>query len=211
MRIPAALLVTVVASAMVVGGCGNDDASDSAAAATASGSTPSASPTPALTLEEEQALWAGRVCRSQDRLAERVGALGQNLAFDLGMDASVLDQLDRQLRVQVLSVASAANDLGAVLVTVPVDPVQANDWLVAFTEAQGRTQDAIDRTTGHLDAMLGAPDLASGLSEGVSAVSAGVEAFEAAQRLVTTAQTATEQAQEEFGPAFQAAPECQRS
>ncbi len=210
MRTPWAPIALGAAAIMALAACGGDDP-EAAATVTPSAVSTASSAAPALTLEEEQALWAGQVCRSRDRLAEQVGSLGQNLAFDLGLDASVLDQLDRQLRLQVLAVASAANDLGAVLVTVPVDPVQANDWLVAFTEAQGRTQESIDRTTGHLDAMLGADDVASGLSEGASALAAGVEAFEAAQQLVTTAQTTTEQAQEEFGPAFEAAPECQQS
>lgn len=205
---PTALLIG--AAALILSGCAGEDDASSDSAVTAQSSV-TASPPPVPTLEEEQALWAGRVCRSQDRLTEQVGALGRNLAFDLGLDASVLDQLDRQLRVQVLSVASAANDLGAVLVTVPVDPVQANDWLLAFTEAQKRTQETVDQTTGHLDAMLGAGDLATGLTEGASALAAGVEAFGAAQELVATAQDASDAARAQFAPAFDAAPECQRS
>lgn len=175
----------------------------------------SASPMPAETvppppsLEEQQVEWAGRVCVARDRLTDRVATLGRNLDFDLGLDGSLLDQLDRQLRLQVLTVASAANDLGAVLVTVPVDPVDANDWLVAFTDAREDLQRAVDVTTGHLDAMTSADGLADGLSEGLAALSSGVEVFEAGKSLVTTAQDTYEQARVEFAPAFAAAPKCQ--
>ena len=171
--------------------------------------TPTETLPPPPSLEELQVEWAGDVCVARDRLTESVTSLGQNLEFDLGLDASVLDQLDRQLRLQVLGVASAANDLGTVLVTVPVDPVDANDWLVSFTAAQEELQGAVDTTTGHLDAMTSADGLADGLTEGLAAVSAGVEAFEAGKALLTTAQDTYEQAQEEFAPAFAAAPQCQ--
>lgn len=159
-------------------------------------------------LEEQQVAWAGEVCSARDRLTQQVTSLGQNLEFDLGLDASVLDQLDRQLRLQVLQVASAANDLGTVLVTAPVDPVDANDWLVSFTDAQQGLQAAVDTTTGHLDAMTSADGIAAGVSEGAAAVSAGVEAFEAGKALVSTARQTYEQAREEFAPAFDAAPQC---
>ncbi len=177
--------------------------------ATVAAPTPASTLPPPPTLEELQVEWAGDVCVARDRLTERVTSLGQNLEFDLGLDASLLDQLDRQLRLQVLGVASAANDLGTVLVTVPVDPVDANDWLVSFTAAQEELQGAVDTTTGHLDAMTSADGLADGLTEGLAAVSAGVEAFEAGKALLATAQDTYEQAQEEFAPAFAAAPQCQ--
>lgn len=204
MLLAAGLLFTVAA-------CSSDDEVSGAEGSASAGSpsAPAESSPAAPSLEEQQIEWAGRVCISRDRLTEQVTSLGQNLEFDLGLDASVLDQLDRQLRLQVLRVGSAANDLGTVLVTAPVDPADANDWLLSFTEAQEDLQSAVDTTTGHLDAMTSADGLADGLSEGLAAVSAGVAAFEAGKALVSTAQDTYEQAREEFAPAFAAAPQCQ--
>ena len=205
MLLAAGLLFTVAA-------CSSDDEVSGAEGSASAGSpsAPAESSPAAPSLEEQQIEWAGRVCISRDRLTEQVTSLGQNLEFDLGLDASVLDQLDRQLRLQVLRVGSAASDLGTVLVTAPVDPADANDWLLSFTEAQEDLQSAVDTTTGHLDAMTSADGLADGLSEGLAAVTAGVAAFEAGKALVSTAQDTYEQAREEFAPAFAAAPQCQR-
>lgn len=208
-----AVVVVVGLIVILVSRSSGDQTPVSAVASTAGTTDVPATPIETLppppSLEELQVEWAGRVCVARDRLTESVTSLGQNLEFDLGLDASVLDQLDRQLRLQVLGVASAANDLGTVLVTVPVDPVDANDWLVSFTEGQEELQAAVDTTTGHLDAMTSADGLADGLSEGLAAVSAGVEAFEAGKALLETAQDTYDQAREEFAPAFAAAPQCQ--
>lgn len=205
------VIVLVGLVVLLVRSSGGEQTPPEALESTATGTAPTPTSTlpPPPTLEELQVAWAGDVCVARDRLTESVTSLGQNLEFDLGLDASLLDQLDRQLRLQVLGVASAANDLGTVLVTVPVDPVDANDWLVSFTAAQEELQGAVDTTTGHLDAMTSADGLADGLTEGLAAVSAGVEAFEAGKALLTTAQDTYEQAQEEFAPAFAAAPQCQ--
>jgi len=204
MLLAAGLLFTVAA-------CSSDDEVSGAEGSASAGSpsAPAESSPAAPSLEEQQIEWAGRVCISRDRLTEQVTSLGLHLEFDLGLDASVLDQLDRQLRLQVLRVGSAASDLGTVLVTAPVDPADANDWLLSFTEAQEDLQSAVDTTTGHLDAMTSADGLADGLSEGLAAVTAGVAAFEAGKALVSTAQDTYEQAREEFAPAFAAAPQCQ--
>lgn len=192
---------------MVLAGCSSEDGGSGSSEASASTSAPSPTPT-RPSLEEQQVTWAGEVCVTRDRLAARVADLGQGLEFDRNLDASLLDQLDRQLRWQVLAVASAANDLGTVLVTAPVDPVQANDWVVEFTERQEALQGAIDRTTGHLDALGTADGLVDGLVEGGAAIGAATDALVAGQELVSTAQRASEEAQREFAPAFAAAPEC---
>lgn len=199
--------LAVALGASLLAGCSSDEGESSAAQSPAS--TEAASPTPTRpSREEQQVTWAGQVCVSRDRLTDRVAALGQGLEFDRALDASLLDQLDRQLRWQVLAVASAANDLGTVLVTAPVDPVQANDWVVEFTEEQQALQGAIDRTTGHLDALGTADGLVDGLVEGGAAIGAATEALSAGRELVSTAQRASEEAQQEFAPAFSAAPEC---
>jgi hypothetical protein len=188
-------------------GCSSDPQGAQVSEASTTSEAPDPTPT-RPSLEEQQVIWAGEVCVSRDRLVDRVADLGQGLEFDRALDASLLDQLDRQLRWQVLGVASAANDLGTVLVTAPVDPIEANDWVVEFTERQGDLQEAIDRTTGHLDALGAAEGLMDGLVEGGAAVGAASDALLAGQQLVTAAQRASEAAQEEFAPAFAAAPEC---
>lgn len=205
-RMLGALLGALLGSVLLAG-CSSEGGPSSAEGSSASASAPSPTPTEP-TLEEQQIAWAGEVCRTRDRLAERVGDLGRGLEFDRTLDGSLLDQLDRQLRWQVLAVASAANDLGTVLVTAPVDPLQANDWVVEFTERQQALQGAIDRTTGHLDAVGAADGLVDGLVEGGAAIGAATDALVAGQELVSTAQRASEEAQREFAPAFEAAPEC---
>lgn len=203
----ASVALGLTLGSMVLAGCSSDDASSASEESSASALAPAPTPT-RPSLEEQQVSWAGEVCVTRDRLAARVADLGQGLQFDRNLDASLLDQLDRQVRWQVLAVASAANDLGTVLVTAPVDPVQANDWVVEFTERQQALQGAIDRTTGHLDAIGAADGVVDGLVEGGAAIGAATDALVAGQELVSTAQRASEDAQREFGPAFAAAPEC---
>ncbi len=194
-------------TASLLAGCSSDGASSASAESPAATQAPS--PTSSrLSLEEQQVLWAGDVCVARDRLTDRVSELGRGLEFDRALDASLLDQLDRQLRWQVLAVASAANDLASILVTAPVDPVQANDWVVDLSEGQQALQGAIDRTTGHLDALGAADGLVDGLVEGGAAIEAASDALVAGQELVATAQQAFEEAQRELAPAFAAAPEC---
>lgn len=205
-RVLGAGLAVALGASLVVG-CSSNEGEASTSQSRAS--TEAASPTPTgPSLAEQQVIWAGEVCVARDRLTDRVADLGQGLEFDRALDASLLDQLDRQLRWQVLAVASAANDLGTILITAPVDPVQANDWVVEFTERQTALQGAIDRTTGHLDALGAAGGLVDGLVEGGAAIGAATDALVAGQELVSTAQRASEEAQQEFAPAFTAAPEC---
>jgi len=208
-RIASATSVVLLCAAgvSVLAGCSSDE--DATAAASASGSTAApATPSPP-TLAEQQITWAGQVCISRQRLEESVTSLGSNLAFDLGADASVLDQLERQLRMQVLRVGSAASDLSAVLVTVPLDPLQANSWIEDVTGAQQELQTNIDETTARLDAVGAAQGVVDGLSEGAAALSAGAAAFDSGRRLLDVTQQASAEAQEELAPAFAAAPECQ--
>lgn len=205
-RVTGAVLGALLGSVLLVG-CSSSDGASGDDGPSASAAMPAPSPSEP-SLEEQQIAWAGEVCVSRERLAATVSDLGQGLEFDRALDASLLDQLDRQLRLQVLAVASAANDLGTVLVTAPIDPLQANDWVVEFTERQQALQGAIDRTTGHLDALGTADGLVDGLVEGGSAIGAATDALVAGQELVSTAQRASEEAQREFAPAFAAAPEC---
>lgn len=207
-------MVTVVIGALLgltwLAGCSSDDTATSTGGSSTPPLTQPTEPT-RPSLEEQQITWAGEVCVARDRLAGRVGDLGQGLDFDRTLDASLLDQLDRQLRWQVLAVASAANDLGTVLVTAPVDPLEVNDWVVDVTAQQEALQEAIDRTTGHLDALSTSDGVVDGLVAGGAAIGAATEALAAGQELVSTAQRASEEAQRTFSPAFAAAPECSRS
>ena len=83
-------------------------------------------------------MWAGEVCVARDGLTAAVGALGRNLSYDVTSDRSALEQIDRQLRIQVLAVADNADRLGQALAGVPVDFEAANDLVVSVTKAKDR-------------------------------------------------------------------------
>ena len=101
----------VAALALVLTGalsaCGSDDP-----AASASPSTP---PSPSPTPTPAPVIWAGEVCVARDGVTAAVGALGRNLSYDITSDRSALEQIDRQLRIQVLAVGDSLNRLGTAL------------------------------------------------------------------------------------------------
>ena len=87
-------------------------------------------------------MWADGVCAARDNLNAAVSALGRNLSYDVTSDRSALEQIDRQLRVQVLSVGNALQLLGTELQGVPVDFQAANDFVVTATKAKDDTSEA---------------------------------------------------------------------
>jgi hypothetical protein len=181
-------------------GCGSDDASSSASSSAA---VPSPTPTPA------PIVWADGVCEARDNLNAAVSALGRNLSYDVSSDRSALEQIDRQLRVQVLSVGNALQVLGTELQAVPVDFQQANDFVVSATKAKDDTSEAVATAQEHLDAMLAADDILTGVAEAGKALVAGKAAFEAGTALVGVVRDGVSGANEEVQAAFAAAPACQ--
>ncbi len=194
----AALAVLGVAS---LAACGSD--SDSAAPSASASASPSATPTPA------PVLWAGDVCVERDNLGAAVAALGRNLSYDISSDRSALEQIDRQLRIQVLAVGDAANGLVTTLQEVPVDFQQANDTVVAVTKAKDDAQEAVDEVTARLDAMVSADNVLTGAAEAGKALVAAKAAFEAGQALVSAVGDSVSSANEDVRAAFDAAPQCQ--
>lgn len=172
------------------------------------GATPAASPT-GPTMEELQIEWADEFCRSRQTLTDAVTGLGSNLDWEFGTDTSVLDQLDQQIRWQVLAIGSAANDLVMLLTQAPVDPAQANDWVLGVAEPAQRAQDSVDEVTTRLDAMLSADGFLDGIGKAGEVITSGADAVTAGQEMLTAVQQASDQAQAEFAPAFAAAPSCQ--
>jgi len=191
----------VLATALLATGCSSAEEADSAS------SSPSPTPTPT----PSSVVWAGEVCLARDNLTAAVGALGRNLSYDVTSDRSALEQIDRQLRIQVLSVADAANRVGTALTGVPVDFVAANDLVVSVTKAKDDASEAVDATTASLDAMMSADSILTGVAEAGKALVAAKAAFAAGQALVTTVTDATSTATGELGEAFDAAPQCQDS
>ena len=117
--------------------------------------------------------------------------------------------LDQQIRWQVLAIGSAANDLGMLLTQAPVDPAQANDWVLGVAEPAQRAQASVDEVTTRLDAMLSADGFLDGIGKAGEVITSGADAVTAGQELLTAVQQASDQAQAEFAPAFAAAPSCQ--
>ena len=201
MRRGVGLTAAVLLGVGMLAGCGSDDASSSASSAAVP--SPSPTPTPA------PVVWADGVCVARDNLNAAVSALGRNLSYDVTSDRSALEQIDRQLRVQVLSVGSALQVLGTELQAVPVDFQQANDFVVTATKAKDDTSEAIATTQGHLDAMVSADSILTGVAEAGQALVAGKAAFEAGTALVGVVRDGVSSANEEVQSAFDAAPACQ--
>ena len=201
MRRGAALAAAVLLGAVALAGCGSDDASSAASSAAAP--SPSPTPTPA------PIGWADGVCAARDNLNAAVSALGRNLSYDVSSDRSALEQIDRQLRIQALSVANAAGELQTAVAAVPVDFQAANDLVVVVDKARTDTTEAVDQVKASLDAMLNAENVVAGVAEAGRALVAGKAAFEAGQVLVSSVTDAASSANDELQAAFDAAPGCQ--
>ncbi len=198
MRAARAWAPLVVAVAVVLAGCGSEEAA-----------VPSPSPTPTPT--PPSVVWAGEVCVARDGLTAAVGALGRNLSYDITSDRSALEQIDRQLRIQVLAVADNADRLGQALAGVPVDFQAANDLVVSVTKAKDDTREAVDQVTTSLDAMVNANNIVTGVAQAGAALVAAKAAFEAGSALVSSVADSTSTANAELQEAFDAAPQCQSS
>lgn len=197
MRRRGAVGAALLAAALVLTGCGSAEEAGPA--------SPSPTPTPT----PSSVVWAGEVCVARDNLTAAVAALGRNLSYDVTSDRSALEQIDRQLRVQVLAVADAANRVSTALTGAPVDLVAANDLAVTVAKVKDDAAEALDAVTASLDAMLSADDVLTAVAEGGKALVAAKAAFEAGQVLVTTVTDATSAATGELQEAFDAAPQCQ--
>lgn len=190
----------VLLAAVVLAGCGSNDASSTVSSAAEPSPTPTPTPAPVL--------WADGVCAARDNLNAAVSALGRNLSYDVTSDRSALEQIDRQLHIQALSVGSALQVLGTELQAVPVDFQQANDFVVAATKAKDDTSEAVATTQLHLDAMVSADSILTGVAEAGQALVAGKAAFEAGTALVGVVRDGISGANEELRAAFDAAPGC---
>lgn len=194
-----ALTATALLGLAVLAGCGSDDASS----APSSPAAPSPTPTPA------PVVWADGVCAARDNLDAAVSALGRNLSYDVTSDRSALEQIDRQLRIQVLSVANAAGEVQTAVAAVPVDFQAANDLVVVVDKARTDTTEAVDQVKASLDAMVNAENIVTGVAEAGKALVAGKAAFVAGQALVSSVTDAASTANDEVRAAFDAAPGCQ--
>ncbi len=199
MRRGVALTATALLGLAVLAGCSSDDASSSPSSPAA----PSPTPTPA------PVVWADGVCAARDNLNAAVSALGRNLSYDVTSDRSALEQIDRQLRIQVLSVANAAGEVQTAVAAVPVDFQAANDLVVVVDKARTDTTEAVDQVKASLDAMVNAENIVTGVAEAGKALVAGKAAFVAGQALVSSVTDAASTANDEVRAAFDAAPGCQ--
>ncbi len=198
-----ALAVTgslVFTAALVLSGCSSSDDATSAAASV------SASPSPTV---PASVVWAGEVCVARDGVSTAVSALGRNLSYDVASDRSALEQIDRQLRLQVIALGNAADQLVKALQAVPVDFQAANDLVTTVTKARTDLAESLDAARSHLDAMVSSDNLLAGAAEAAQAVIAAKAAFEAGQALVGSVTDAVSGASGELREAFDAAPQCQ--
>lgn len=191
------LLVAAAAAMLLVAGC------SSGSEASAPSPSPTPTPTPA------PIVWADGVCVARDNVSAAVAAFGRNLSYDISSDRSALEQIDRQLRIQVLAVGQSLSDLGTALQAVPVDFQQANDFVVGATKAKDDTMEAIDAVRSHLDAMVNADSIVTGVAEAGQALVAAKAAFEAGSALAGVVTDGVSTAGGEVSAAFEAAPACQ--
>ena len=197
----AAAAAALLAAMTLLSGCGSDDASSSASA--------SASPTPTPTPTPAPVVWAGEVCVARDGVSAAVAALGRNLSYDISSDRSALEQIDRQLRIQVLAVGDSLNRLGTALQDVPVDFQAANDFVVDATKAKDDTTEALEATRTNLDALVNADSVVAGVTAAGAALVSAKAAFEAGSALVTVVSDGISTKGGELQAAFDAAPQCQ--
>lgn len=195
-----ALAALALASITVLAGCSSTPAGVDATSASAS---PTPTPTPA------PVLWANDVCIARDGVMTSVSALGRNLSYDVTSDRSALEQIDRQVRLQVVALGNAADRLGTALQAVPVDFQAANDLVVTVTKAKADLEESLAATQQHLDAMMAADSIVTGVSEATQALVSARAAFAAGQALVDTSTDAISGANSELRGAFDAAPACQ--
>lgn len=196
-----AAAAAVLAAVALLSGCGSDDATSSASAS----ATPSPSPTPT----PAPVIWAGEVCVARDGVSAAVGALGRNLSYDVSSDRSALEQIDRQLRIQVLAVGDSLNRLGTALQGVPVDFQAANDFVVDATKAKDSTTEALEATRTNLDSLVNADSVVAGVAAAGAALVSAKAAFEAGSALVTVVSDGVSAKGGELQAAFDAAPQCQ--
>lgn len=197
--------VAVILTAGLLAACGSSTDAGSTGASAAATPTPTPTPTPV------SVVWAGQVCGDMDRVKSSVGSLGQNLSYDVTSDRSALEQIQRQLTVQVLGVGDAADRLLTTLGGVPVDFTAAADMVATLTKSGQDTKAAASAASGHLQAAASAGDVLTAVAEVGQAIIAAKAAYEAGQAFVGAIGTATSTASGELGEAFDAAPACQSS
>jgi hypothetical protein len=189
-------LVALAVPVIVLTGCSSSTSADS---------TPTPTPTPT----PPSVVWAGDVCTSFARVKTSVGALGHNLTFKTSTDSNLIEQASKQLRIQVLAVADAADELQTTLREVPVDFTAANDMVVSLTAPSQQTKASIGDVTSHLDAAGSAPNVIAAAGEVGQAIASAGAAFEAGKQLVSAIGDATTAAKGDLKVAFDAAPACQ--
>lgn len=194
-----ALVASASGLLLVLTACGGSDAS----------SAWSPSPTPTPTPTPDSVIWAGAVCEEGLNVKTAVGALGHNLSYDVASSRSAIEQIDRQLRLQVLSVADAADGMATAVKAVPVDFAAATDIANTLAKSGTDTKEAVTEVTTRLDAALAADNVLAGVAEAVAAVLAAKAAFEAGQAFVGAITDATSSTNAELRKAFDAAPQCQ--
>ncbi|MFN8170595.1 MAG: hypothetical protein U0R65_01870 [Candidatus Nanopelagicales bacterium] len=195
-----AAMAVLLACSLALSGCSSDDASSTAASTSAS---PSPTPTPS------SVVWAGEVCVARDGLSTAVSALGRNLNYDVTSDRSALEQIDRQLRLQVVALGNAADNLATALQGVPVDFQAASDLVTTVTKAKTDMTESLAAAKSSLDQMVASDNLLTGAAEAAKALVAAKAAFEAGQAMVTALTDAASGANAELKEAFDAAPQCQ--
>ena len=124
------------------------------------------------------------------------------------MPGAALEQIDRQLRIQVLAVGDSLNRLGTALQGVPVDFQAANDFVVDATKAKDDTTEAIEATRTNLDALVNADSVVAGVAAAGAALVSAKAAFEAGSALVAVVSDGISTKGGELQAAFDAAPQC---
>lgn len=190
--------VGAVCAGLLLSACGSSGSS-----AESSTPTPSPTPTPA------SVVWAGDVCVSFGNVKTSIGALGHNLTIKTSTDRTIIDQVNKQLRIQVLAIADATDRLQQSLREVPVDFTAANDMVQNLSTHTTATKSAIGEVTGHLDAAGSAGNVVAAAGEIAQAVAAGKSAFDQGQQLVSAIGDEVTRMKGPLKEAFDAAPQCQ--
>jgi hypothetical protein len=156
-------------------------------------------------------VWAGQVCTDRDAIGAAVGAFGRNLSYDVTADRSALDQIQRQLTIQVLAVGEAIDGLLATLAAVPVDLPSARDTANTLTTSGQDAREAAQAVSDRLSAAASAASILDAVREVGAALVAAKAAYEAGSVFVETLGSTISGATGDLRTAFDTAPECQGS
>ena len=195
-----AVTVFVGMSAGVLAGCSSEESVN----ASSSAASPSASPSP--TGPPPEVVWAAQFCTDRKKVNEAVGSFGRGLKIDTSGD--VVDQLDKQLRVDALVVGKALGDLIATLALVPPELPGVAGKVSSVTQAGTQLQTSLTAVGDQITAVTQSDGLLDAATKVPAAITAASEAYTNAETFLKDSNAAFNGDDPALRAAMAQAPEC---